>query len=118
VTPSAFSEKATALDEYKSGLWSNLAETKNATLAAQLVADLNVMHGKAGHSENVKAFSYALLAKPEVSALLGLEGPSARFQAAFQPEQTPSLPPMLSGQNRLESDKQPRLSSFLYIHLV
>lgn len=82
VTPEAFLAQAKGLDAYKGELLTLLQSSKNAALAVQVVGDANVLHGKAGHAESVAVFARALLAAPAVSAALGLEGPSARIEAA------------------------------------
>lgn len=84
VTPEAFAVQAQAMDAYKAELLTLLLSSKNPAVAAQVVSDANVLHGKPGHAENVARFARALLAAPAVSAALGLEGPSARIEAADQ----------------------------------
>jgi hypothetical protein len=82
VTPEAFAQQAEALDAYKANLWSALGTPKNADLVRQLVSDLNVLHGKGGHTENVIATTLALVADPKVNAELGLQDPQSRRDAA------------------------------------
>lgn len=82
VTPEAFERQAKMMDAYKAELLTLLQSGRNPALAAQVVGDANVLHGKPGHAESVAVFARALLAAPAVSAALGLEGPSARIEAA------------------------------------
>lgn len=82
VTPQAFTALAAALDTYKGSLWANLSVAPNVDVVRQLVADLNVLHGKPGHTENVIATTLALLADPQVYAQLGLQEPKHRRETA------------------------------------
>lgn len=78
VTPPVFAERAEAMDAYKAKLSAELLDSKNADFALQVVGDLNIMHGKSGHTNNVAQFVYALVSAPEVSARLGPGTPEQR----------------------------------------
>lgn len=79
--PSEFQALAQAFDDYKALLLEALGGAKSAASARRLIADVNTLHGKAGHAENVAATALALLGSPEVTARLGLSI-KARVQAA------------------------------------
>ena len=81
-TPPAFIEKAKALDDYKALLLESLVAAPSAAVGKHLISDLNVLHGKSGHTDNVVAFVYALVAQPAVRESLQLSGPAQRIAAA------------------------------------